>query len=144
MVLGEVTQVCEGAASLFFATVVDKPSWRERHPDHSNEEDCSRYQLQTDWYKPRGVGLGLERGAANVVSSIVDPKGYHNAKRDSQLLARYESTSYFTTSALAKNLDLEAYCTYGGAHSELYMGTIQDSVPTPIPLLKVSCFLSLT
>jgi hypothetical protein len=28
--------------------------------------------------------------------------------------------------------------THGGAHSELYMGTIVDKLPTPMPLLEVS------
>ena len=59
VVLGEIAKACKGAASLLFAAVVDEPSGRERHPDHTEEQDCSWEELDTDGHEPCSVRLGL-------------------------------------------------------------------------------------
>jgi hypothetical protein len=82
---------------------MDKPSRRERHPEHSDEQDCSRRELEADRYEPRGVGLSLYGSAANVVGSIVDPERDHNSKGNGKLLASYESTTNLTVNALVKS-----------------------------------------
>lgn len=82
-----------------------KPSRRERHPEHSNEQDCSRRELEANRYEPRGVGLGLYGSAADVIGSIVYPERDHDSESDGKLLASYESTANLTVNALVMSLE---------------------------------------
>lgn len=49
--------------------MVDEPAWGEGHEHHAEEQNESGGELQADGYKPGGVGLGLELGAADIVGS---------------------------------------------------------------------------
>ena len=100
----------QDAAGFLLAAVMDKPTGREGHKDHSNKEDHARSQLQADGSQPRSVSLLATFGASDEIGAavrpvsnyassgwhgyiLVDPEANHNAKGDSQLLCRDESTA---------------------------------------------------
>jgi hypothetical protein len=66
--LGKVAQVGEDLTGLLLAAVVEQPSRGEGHPDHADEEDDGRAELQTDGDEPGSVGLALV-GAADEVAA---------------------------------------------------------------------------
>jgi hypothetical protein len=65
----EVAEVGEDGPGLLLAAVVEEPAGGEGHPDHADEEDDGRDNLDTDRDEPGGVGLGLLRGASDVVAA---------------------------------------------------------------------------
>jgi hypothetical protein len=137
MVNGEVTKRGEVRPGFFFASVVYKPAWGEGHPYHSDEKDESWDKLKADGYEPCGVGLRLECGASDVVGSVVDPEADHDTECNGELLQCYKSATDLTVSSqhfAQEKEDAVSGGTYGGAHSLLYMGTMTERPPTPIPL----------
>lgn len=66
---GEVAKVGEHGAGLLLAAVVEQPARGEGHPEHADEEDDRRGELDADGDEPGGVGLGLYGGAADVVGA---------------------------------------------------------------------------
>ena len=93
---GEVSERSQVASRFFFASMVYQPTWRERHPDHSDDENECWHELKADRYEPCGVGLGLEGGASDVVGSVVDPETDHDAEGDGKLLQCNQSTTNLT------------------------------------------------
>jgi hypothetical protein len=82
MVGWEVTQIGEDGAGLLLPAVVKKPSRREGHPEHTDEEDDGGNNLDADGDKPGGIGLGFFGGSTDVVAAAVGevshifPDGY--------------------------------------------------------------------
>ena len=71
---------------------------------------------------------------------LVDPEADHDTERNGELLKSDESATDLTIMTVSKHVISNQWfgidCTYGGAHSELYRGTIMDRLPTPIPLSR--------
>ena len=73
MVLREISELSKDFASLRFTVMVDEPTWRERHEDHTHAQKNSRGELEREWQKPRCVVLGLSRSANEVLRKRVSP-----------------------------------------------------------------------
>lgn len=96
VVRGKITERGEVLAGLVFPVVVHQPTRRKGHPDHTDEQDKCWDKLDANGHQPGCVGLGFDRGAANVVCSVVDPETDHDAKGNSELLKCDESTTDLT------------------------------------------------
>ena len=77
----EPAEAGEHAARLFLAALVDQPTRRERHEDHTHEQDHSRCQLQADRSQPRGIGL--------VVAPATDEVGTTERERRMSAIADF-------------------------------------------------------
>lgn len=110
VVLGQTAKLGQGTFRIRLSVVMDKPTTRiskkktpskalpenspraEGHEHHSDTENNSRRQLQAQRNEPGRVLLSTAC-AADVVGSVVNPEGNHDAKRDGQLLQTHQGSS---------------------------------------------------
>jgi hypothetical protein len=94
MLLRQISKLRENGPRLRFATVVDEPTWGERHEEHAHTEQNSRGELQSKRYEPRRLLLAAS-SSADEVRPVVDPETDHDTKRDTQLLQSDQRTTDF-------------------------------------------------
>ena len=94
VVLVQTTEACENAASLVFFAVVNEPTRREGHENHTDAKKDGRSKLESEGKKPCSLLL-FPASATNVVGTIVDPETDHDTKRNAQLLETDKSATDF-------------------------------------------------
>jgi len=94
VLLGEAAKIGEYTARLCFTAVMDEPTGRERHEDHTSTEKHSGSQLQSEREKPSSLLLSVSPGATDVVGAVVDPETDHDTQGNAQLLKTHKRTSY--------------------------------------------------
>lgn len=94
MVLIKTAETGENATSLSLLAVVDEPTRRKRHEDHTDTEKNSGGKLESERKKPCSLFLSSS-SAANVVGTVVDPETDHDTQGDAQLLETDKRTTHF-------------------------------------------------
>lgn len=91
--LGKTTKVGEYTACLGFTAVVDEPTRRERHENHTSTKKHSRGELQGEREEPSSFLLSVSSSATDVIGAVVDPETDHDTQCDTQLLKTNKRTS---------------------------------------------------
>ena len=108
------------------------------HKDHANTKNDGREELEAQRDQPRRVRLTFAR-AADVIGAVIDPESNHDTSGNSHLLhadLTDDLISEGTHLLGSKKVLTMAPRISGGAHSALYIGTIMDSEPTPMPAIN--------
>lgn len=141
VVLWQIPQSGKDTNGLSLFVVVHEPSWRERHEEHSSAEQDRGYKLQAKRKQPRSVFLPYASPTDMVLLLC-------SALPNFQTLRSLGSREPTVPKSIQKLIIIprviESCCnptsaprTSGGAISALYMGTIIDREPTPIPRIEI-------
>lgn len=91
VIRGQATKADQNLFGFFLPVVMDEPTRRERHENHTDTEDQRRRKLQCQREQPCCLALG-RASASDVVGAVVDPKWRNEFEKTAMEDGRSEPT----------------------------------------------------